>query len=146
MTAAARVMLTNKEKMIRGIELLRASVEEFVSFDTERVYSPKELEPYDALSDRFMRSTETAIQYFRSLRLNDEGTDTETFRDLLLYMHKRDLITDPELWIEMRNLRNRIVHDYLPEQQKEIYADIVSRFSKELFRLVDLIQKNPEKF
>jgi hypothetical protein len=143
MTASRRVLTSNYGKVKQSINLLRASIEKYKPFDPEHPYTPEELEPYDALSDRFMRSIETSIRYFRSLRLHDEGIDAETLRDLLLYMQKRDLVSDPDLWIEMRDLRNRIVHDYIPEKQKEIYNDIVSRFAGELFRLVELMPDAP---
>jgi uncharacterized protein with HEPN domain len=38
---------------------------------------------------------------------------------------KWNLINDVEQWFRMRDLRNRIVHDYLPEKLAEIYALIV---------------------
>ena len=35
----------------------------------------------------------------------------------------------------MRDIRNRIVHDYLPEQIKKIYDLIIDKFGKELSQL-----------
>ena len=37
-----------------------------------------------------------------------------------------------QLWIEMRDQRNRIVHEYLPEKIRQIYKDLVGKMSKEL--------------
>ena len=63
------------------------------------------------------------------------GENSETIRDLLNRMEKTDLIESTYLWMEMRDIRNRIVHDYLPEQIKKIYDLIIDKFGKELSRL-----------
>lgn len=45
---------------------LDTSVNKTTDFDSERNYSADELEPYDALSDRFIRTVELAIKFFRT--------------------------------------------------------------------------------
>lgn len=40
----------------------------------------------------------------------------------------------------MRDVRNRVVHDYLPDQRKKMYEDIIERFSKELIKSLKKIQ------
>ena len=36
-------------------------------------------------------------------------------------MEKLRLVGSASLWLEMRNIRNRIVHDYLPEQTAQMF-------------------------
>ena len=45
----------------------------------------------------------------------------------------------------MRDVRNRIVHDYLPEKTKDMYDSIINEFGKELLNLLDIIKKNTVK-
>ena len=58
---------------------------------------------------------------------------SETLRDQLNRMEKLSLITETSTWMAMRDVRNRIVHDYLPEDVKLIYQEIRGKFSDELF-------------
>jgi len=41
----------------------------------------------------------------------------------------------PDGAIQMRDLRNRIVHDYLPERLHEIYSLILNEYGPELSRV-----------
>ncbi len=54
-------------------------------------------------------------------------------------MEKQDFIASVKLWMEMRDLRNRIVHDYLPELIKEIYTLILQTYGCELMTLMKKI-------
>ena len=44
------------EKLEASLAMLFASADSHIPFDPAKAYSPKEREPYDALSDRFLRS------------------------------------------------------------------------------------------
>jgi len=61
-----------------------------------------------------------------------------TDSDILAYARRENrvcLITSVNIWLEMRDLRNRIVHQYLPEQLTGFYALITGPFKAELTRL-----------
>jgi len=47
-------------------------------------------------------------------------------------MEKYGVITGAPLWIEMRDTRNRVAHEYLPQERAKIYADIVGPAAAEL--------------
>jgi len=126
------ILLSYKEKLLRSIILLRASLHKVQPFDENKDYTFDELEPYDALSDRFIRTVEVAIKFFRSYQIYNEAITSETLRELLLYSEKQGLITKVDIWFEMREVRNQIVHDYLPDQQKMLYDDIINSFAKEI--------------
>ena len=49
-------------------------------------YTPDELEPYDALADRFIRVIEMDLRYFRTWELYQEGLAAGSPRDNLLKM------------------------------------------------------------
>lgn len=57
---------------------------------------------------------------------------SENFRDALNVMEKNGLISSTLIWLDMRDVRNRIVHDYLPEQLKLLYDCIMNQFFAEL--------------
>lgn len=123
---------TVREKALRALELVDVSVEKLAPYDQARVTTPDEQEPYDALSDRFMRAVETCLKFFRTYEYYMEAENSETVRDLLNHMEKLGLVSDTHKWMEMRDVRNRVVHDYLPDQLKKLYDLIMEDFSVEL--------------
>ncbi|MCK4400825.1 nucleotidyltransferase substrate binding protein [bacterium] len=122
-------------KAIDAINLVEASLKEVEPFDANKIYSPKEREPYDALCDRFIRAVEISLKYFRSYEKLMYGESSETLRDSLNRTEKLEIISSTILWLQMRDVRNRIVHDYLPEEIKDMYDEIMGAFGKELLRL-----------
>lgn len=129
-------LLTNsRENLGAALALLAASVEDYPGFDPERDYTPKEREPFDALSDRYLRAFESSLRFFRTWERVREAQPSETFRDLLLRMEKLGMISGIEIWLRMRDVRNRVAHEYLPEELSKIYHAIVGEAASE-FRLM----------
>ncbi|MSP96805.1 MAG: hypothetical protein EXR29_06160 [Betaproteobacteria bacterium] len=122
----------SKDKLAAALEILFASLDAYIPFDPARRYTPKEREPYDALTDRYLRAFESSLKFFRTLERFREAAPSESFRDLLQRMEKQRVITSALLWIEMRDTRNRIAHEYLPQEVAKIYADIVGPAATEL--------------
>lgn len=135
MTPLQRLWQGSRERLFAALDPIAASSADYVPFDASRRYTPKELEPYDALADRYIRAVETALRFFRTHGRLMFGEASDTCRDLLQRMHKLRLVAEPMLWIEMRDLRNRIVQDYLPEQVQRFYEEMMARFVPELLAL-----------
>lgn len=131
----AKVLAFNREKVTKSIALIEASLQGYAVFDAVREYSPKELEPYDAFADRFVRAVECSLRYMRSLELAQFAEQSESTRSLLDRMEKLGVVSSAGLWMQMRNSRNRIVHDHLPQQVAEMFGLLVSMFAPELLRL-----------
>ena len=129
------VTSSSLQKVVSAIELVEASLKGLDRFNSNKEYTPKELEPYDALSDRFIRAVESALKFFRSYEKLQFAENSETLRDLLLRMEKLHLVESMTMWMEMRDMRNRIVHDYLPEQIKELHDLTMGKFGRELLLL-----------
>jgi len=47
-------------------------------------------------------------------------------------MEKLGIVSSVEIWFRMRDVRNRIVHDYVPGVVKQMYDDIMGTFAAEL--------------
>lgn len=98
-------------------------------------YSPKQLEPYNALADRFVRAVECGLRYMRSQELMQFAEQSESTRSLLDRMEKLGVVSSTALWMQMRNVRNRLVHDYRPEQVAEMFDLLTRVFAPELIKL-----------
>ncbi|MBI3523376.1 MAG: hypothetical protein HY066_02420 [Betaproteobacteria bacterium] len=64
-----------------------------------------------------------------------EAAPSDTFRNLLLRAEKIRLISGAAHWIALRDLRNRITHEYLPGEIAKIYAAMISDGAQEFRRL-----------
>ena len=123
------------EKFQKTFLLLKVSVEKTSDFDANKIYTADELEPYDALSDRFIRLVEIAIKLFRTYEYYLQAEQSQTLRDGLHQMEKLALISNIDIWLDMRDIRNKIVHDYVPEKIAEIYQLVRNDFYDELTQL-----------
>ena len=142
MTNDQQTVLRNmRERCTAAYTLVAASVPRTGSFDPDADYTPEEREPFDALSDRFVRVTEVSLRFFRSYERFVQAVSGATLRDTLHTVEKLKLITDTERWMDMRDVRNRIVHDYSPEQLHRLYADIRGPFFDELKHLEARLQE-----
>jgi hypothetical protein len=126
------LVLAARSRYGDAVRLVEASMQRYKPYDPLFSYSPLEREPYDALCNRYLRAVEMAVRYFRTVERSRLALNSESYRDLLGNMAKWGVITDVDLWFRMRDLRNRIAHDYLPDQLAEIYSLIVSAYGPEL--------------
>ena len=124
-----------RQKVLNTIMLVEASLSRITPYDVNQNYTPEEMEPYDAMSDRFIRAVEVSLKFFRTYERYLFAESSDTIRDLLNRMATVDLITSTQLWVAMRDVRNRIVHDYLPKDIKQIYDAIQNQFGNELTQL-----------
>ncbi len=129
----------SRDKLIAALALLFASVDTYPGFDPQRTYTPKEREPFDALSDRYLRAFESSLKFFRTWERVREAAPSESFRDLLLRMEKLDFISAAGLWLRLRDVRNRIAHEYLPGELEKIYLAIIGPGDQEMRRLAQKV-------
>jgi len=130
-----------KQKTIDAIALVEASLLRVKTYNPEKAYTPEEREPYDALCDRFIRAVELSIKFFKSYEMKMFAENSETLRDLILRMEKMNMVSSLDIWFQMRDVRNRIVHNYLPEAIQLIYFDITHPFADELKSLKEKVTK-----
>lgn len=124
------MILHEFEDLKKALNLLKASTQKFLTYNTGKTYTPGELEYYDSLSFRFEKSVELTLNFFKGLEIFLESRSSDTLRDRLLEMQKLELIEDIEFWMEARLLRNKLAHAYLPEQLKDIYEEIIRKSEK----------------
>ena len=111
-----------KQQLCENLELLSKNTQwleksylickdyEFSSIDD---LTEEQLTNLEALSSRFSRSIDILI--YKVLRTLDiyELEDIENKLDILIRAEKRGFIENYELLIEMKDLRNKLVHEYI---------------------------------
>ena len=87
---------------------------------------PEELETLEALVSRFARSTDIFIaKYLRTYCLKDDPAYSGTLIDTILYAEKFKLIGSAKVWIEIRELRNKISHEYARKDLEDIFDQVL---------------------
>lgn len=121
-----------KIRVNKTLILVESSLVKIDKYKLNYIYTPDELEPYDALCDRFIRCVEMFAKFFKTYDSYKSIVKAPTYRDLVNVMEKLEIVTNTPIWMSMRDVRNRIVHDYLPEQTKDMFDSIMAEFYDEL--------------
>jgi len=121
-------------------KLLQASVDKYVPYDIDYIYTADELEYYDSLSYRFEKCVDLTLNFFKGLELFLYAKQSDTLRDRLLTMQKIKIVEDIDFWMDARLLRKKIAHAYLPEEIRDIYDEIFAS-SKKIFAAIERIKK-----
>ncbi|MBN1114267.1 MAG: nucleotidyltransferase substrate binding protein [Oligoflexia bacterium] len=101
------------------------SMQKLKKFNPALQHDLDDLEPYDAMVSRFERTSEVMInKLFRAVQYYETGAKEGTIRDCLNFMIKINIIDDAEDWMNMRELRNKITHDYLSNRINDFYSEI----------------------
>ena len=81
---------------------------------------------FDSLTSRFSRLSDIIVQ--KIIRTIDiiNIEDTGTMRDRLNRAEKNGLISSVDEFVEIRKLRNDITHEYIPEEMKNIYKQVMN--------------------
>ena len=100
-------------------------------------FSFEELESIDSLTSKFSRTSDIYLQkVLRSIWMLLRE-DTVPLIDLLNRAEKLMIIVSTEELLQMRDIRNQIAHEYLPEAVPEL--------AKEVVVMTTLLQKNIEQ-
>ncbi len=107
-----------------SIKLLETSLSKYKPYNPEIFYTYEDLEYYDSLSFRYEKAIEAVFYFFKTLETYLYGERSETYRSMLQRIEKLNLIEDTEAYMDMKILRNKVVHTYTPEKLEEIYSNI----------------------
>jgi hypothetical protein len=122
----------NFVKFEKALVLLKYSVQNLPEFDVNFVDDPEKMIPFDALFSRFERLVEISIgKLFRSIEFFQQGSNASSVRERLSFMEKAQIISSVDTWMEIREFRNKIAHDYLPDQISQMHVAISNRFMVE---------------
>jgi hypothetical protein len=84
----------------------------------------EELEAWEAFCSRFSRASDLFMaKYMRAWVLNEEGAFRGSMRDLCDIAEKLGLIDSATVWMEIRELRNRVAHEYINTKLEQVFED-----------------------
>ena len=90
--------------------------------------NPEDLETYEALVSRFSRVTDIFIsKYLRTVALNDDPAYSGALKDWVNYAEKKGVISSASTWMQIRELRNKIAHEYATRDLAQIFTQVLEQ-------------------
>ena len=131
------LLLTHWDLLQRSLKSLQQSRDKTHQLLQQSEFSFEELESIDSLTSKFSRTSDIYLQkVLRSIWMLLRE-DTVPLIDLLNRAEKLMIIVSAEELLQMRDIRNQIAHEYLPEAVPEL--------AKEAVMVTTLLQKNIEQ-
>ena len=115
----------NWELLSKSLETLKRSVEKAKSFDRKSNYSFEEMETFDSLTSKFSRTSDIFTQKLLRSAWQLLHEETMPFIDLANKAEKIELISSSDKIIEIKDMRNQITHEYVPEAIQELIPDVI---------------------
>ena len=119
------------DSLTAALTTLQLSVEKCKSIGTKSEYSFEELESFDSLTSKFNRASDIFTQkVLRSawMLLHEPFVP---FIDMMSKAEKISLLQSADQMIEIRDLRNQISHEYLPEAIHDLVPEVIT-FTEQL--------------
>ena len=131
------LLLTHWDLLQRSLMSLQQSMDKTHQLLQQSEFSFEELESIDSLTSKFSRASDIYLQkVLRSIWMLLRE-DTVPLIDLLNRAEKLMIIVSAEELLQMRDIRNQIAHEYLPEAVPEL--------AKKVVVMTTLLQKNIEQ-
>lgn len=128
------------ELLEKSMHMLMHSYEKCKQIEKKDHYTIDELESFEALTSRFARTSDILIQkvfiMIDQIELEFDGS----IIDRINRAEKRELIRSAETFKSIRRLRNRIAHEYVPEEIENLF-NIVMEMTPEVIYSASQIQK-----
>ncbi len=84
------------------------------------------LEPWEALTARFARVTDIFMSKYLRLKILDlDPAFRGEMRDLLDKAEKSSFVSNADEWMKIRELRNKIAHEYDADDLKKIFTQVL---------------------
>ncbi len=134
---ATELLKKNWNLLLRSLETLKISVEKAESMGKKAEYSFEEMETFDSLTSKFSRTSDIFTQKIIRSAWILLHEDPMPLIDVLNKAEKIELVSSADKLLEIRDLRNQIAHEYLPEAIPELVPDVMELSSE----LEDNIQR-----
>jgi len=125
------------------------SIEHINEIDIESINTFREYEPIDAFFDRFERIIDNLFQAtFRTLYEIENRQKPISLMDLSIFIVRIWIIDDVEKLIQLKDLRNKIAHEYvgLWIWNTKNFVDEVLSYKNILFKILQNVQNYSQKY
>jgi hypothetical protein len=91
-----------------------------------RLLDVEQLETWESFVARFARVSDIFLsKYLRLVVLKEDPAFRGTFRDFLDAGEKIGLIDNADIWMNLRELRNKTAHEYTRDELKNVFEQVL---------------------
>ena len=112
--------------LVAALNTLQLSVVKCKSIGKKQEYTFEELESFDSLTSKFNRASDIFTQKVLRTAWMLLHEPFEPFIDLMSKAEKIFLIESADQMIEIRDLRNQISHEYIPEAIRDLVPEVIA--------------------
>jgi uncharacterized protein YutE (UPF0331/DUF86 family) len=139
------VLHESLHQMDQALKWLEHSYAQCKQFSSNKTFSTAEYDALESLASRFARASDIIFQkVFRSIDIM-ELEEGGTLLDVLNRAEKKGLIESVEKVRLLRELRNKIAHEYVHDELLEIFKKVFEQ-TPVLFDISNNTQKYCKKF
>ncbi len=109
----------------KAIQTLKLSVNKCLAIYNKNDYSFEDLESFDSLTSKFSRASDLYTQKIIRTIWILLHEPFVPFIDMLNQAEKLSIIYSADQLFEIRDLRNQITHEYLPDAITELVPDVL---------------------
>ncbi|GAB6057128.1 hypothetical protein [Desulfonatronum parangueonense] len=116
-----------REDLVHALAWLQRSHEQCTALRQKQELLAEDYDAFEALTSRFARVSDILLQkFFRALDVV-ELSSGGTLLDVLLRAEKRGLVESADDFLEIRELRNEISHEYAMDDLQELFWDVLDK-------------------
>ncbi|WP_457622334.1 hypothetical protein [Persephonella sp.] len=134
-----KIFCENLQLLNKNVQWLKRSLQKAkkIELESKKDLNESDLETLETLSNRFRRTVDILInKVLRSLDIL-ELEDITRKLDIVIRAEKRGFVDDYNLLIEMKDLRNELVHEYIQENLIEKFKEVLEKTPL----LIDIVKK-----
>ena len=132
-----RLLKENFTLLKRSLDSLKLSVTKADKIIGKGAYSFEEMETFDSLTSKFNRTSDIYTQKVLRTVWALLHEPFMPFIDMMNKAEKMELILSADYMLIIRDIRNQISHEYIPEAIQEIVPEVIS-YSKKLESNIEL--------
>ena len=123
-TELEKILKQHWDLLLRSLKTLQQSREKTQVYLTKPDLNFEELESIDSLTSKFGRTSDIYLQKVLRTVWLLLREDTVPLIDLLNRAEKLRMILSADQLLQMRDIRNQITHEYLPEAAPELALEV----------------------
>jgi hypothetical protein len=120
-----KLLQTEWELLQAAVSTLKLSVLKCQSIGVKETYSFEELESFDSLTSKFNRTSDIFTQKVLRTVWMLLHEPFVPFIDMMNKCEKMAILTSADQMIEIRDLRNQIAHEYLPDAIRDLVPEAI---------------------
>lgn len=131
-----RLLQSEWELLQSAVSTLKLSVQKCQSIVTKENYTFEELESFDSLTSKFNRTSDIFTQKVLRTVWILLHEPFAPFIDMMNNCEKMGIVGSADQMIEIRDLRNQIAHEYLPDAIRDLVPETLE-LSASLFENIE---------